>query len=93
MRLPWLRSDGRGDKAAPPGMGRRLARRLTLAAGLLALPLLLSGCVVAPAPGYYAPPRASVYVAPRPYYAPYYRPYGYGGWYRPYGYGWGWRRW
>lgn len=49
---------------------------------LLLLPVLamLSGCVVAPAPGYYARPYAApppVYV--RPYYA------------RPYGYGW--RRW
>ena len=41
----------------------------------------LGGCYVAPAPGYYRPPAASVYVAPRPYY-PAYRPYGYG-------YGWG----
>ena len=52
---------------------------------LLLLPVLalLSGCVVAPAPGYYARPYAAppppVYV--RPYYA------------RPYGYGYGWRRW
>jgi len=53
---------------------------------LLALSLIvtLGGCVVAPAPGYYARPT---YVAPAPYYA---RPYGY---YRPYGYGPGWRRW
>ena len=53
--------------------------------------LTLGGCAVypaAPAPyGYYAPPAASVYVAPRPYYS---RPY-YG--YRPYYWGWGWRRW
>ncbi|MBX6743884.1 MAG: hypothetical protein IRY87_17755 [Acetobacteraceae bacterium] len=59
-------------------------RRLRI---LLLLPLfaVLSGCAVYPAPGYYAPPAASVYVAPRPYY---YGPH----YYRPY-YGWGWRRW
>ena len=67
-------------------------RRLSF---LLLLPLLmaLGGCVAYPAgPGYYGPPAASVYVAPRvaprPYY---YRPYGYGYAPRPYGYGW--RRW
>jgi hypothetical protein len=58
-------------------------RRLHLLVLIPAL-ALLSGCVVAPVPGYYAPPAARVYVAPRPY--PYY--------YRPhYGYGYGWRRW
>lgn len=44
-------------------------RTLPLAVLLLAA-LALPGCVVAPGPGYYAPPAASVYVAPRPY--PYY---------------------
>jgi hypothetical protein len=78
---------------------------------LLLVPLLaaLGGCTVYPAgSAYVGPPPASVYVAPRPYYAPAprygygYRPYGYG--YRPYGYrpyghghghgyGHGWRRW
>ncbi|MBK1662055.1 hypothetical protein [Paracraurococcus ruber] len=64
---------------------------------LLALLAALGGCAVYPAgPGYYSPPAASVYVAPRPYYyAP--RPY-YGGWgarpYGGYGYGYGgYRRW
>lgn len=62
---------------------RRLRPVLTLAA-VLALPAALSGCYVAPAPGYYSPPPVygGVYVAPRPYY------YG-----RPYYGGWGWRRW
>jgi hypothetical protein len=63
-----------------------LPRLLTLAA-LVLLPLGLSGCVVAPAPGYYRPPpvTAGVYVAPRPY--PYaYRPYRYGWGPRPYPY-------
>lgn len=47
----------------------------------------LSGCYVAPAPGYYRPPvvATGVYVAPRPYY-PAYRPYGYGYGYGRYGY-------
>jgi hypothetical protein len=37
-------------------------------AALMLLPFSLSGCVVAPAPGYYRPPVATgVYVAPRPY--------------------------
>ena len=46
----------------------------------------LSGCYVAPAPGYYRPPpvAAGVYVAPRPY--GYYRPPGYGYGYGRYGY-------
>jgi hypothetical protein len=51
---------------------------------LLLLPVLalLSGCVVAPAPGYYG----RGYVAPPPVYArPYYA--------RPWGYGYGYRRW
>jgi hypothetical protein len=61
---------------------------------LLMLPVLaaLGGCAVYPAGPAYYPPAASVYVAPRPYYAP--RPYGYGGYgYRPYGYGYRYRRW
>ena len=62
-----------------------MLHRLLPPCGLALLAFGLSGCVVAPAPGYYAPPpvSASVYVAPRPYYyyRPYYRPYG---WYRPY---------
>ena len=66
---------------------------------LLLVPLLaaLGGCAVYPAGPAYYPPAASVYVAPRPFYAP--RPYGYGygygGYgYRPYGYGYGgYRRW
>ena len=41
----------------------------------------LGGCVAYPATPAYYPPAASVYVAPRPYYAP--RPYGYGYYYRP----------
>lgn len=53
-------------------------RSLPLAAALLAV-LALPGCVVAPAPGYYRPPAAGVYVAPRPY--PY---YGAPRYYRPY---------
>ncbi|MBX9697837.1 MAG: hypothetical protein K2X74_00315 [Acetobacteraceae bacterium] len=62
-----------------------MARRLLTIAALGLLPFALSGCVVAPAPGYYRPPTASVYVAPRPYY---YRPYGYGyGYGRGHGYG------
>jgi hypothetical protein len=60
-------------------------RRLRLLFLILAL-APLGGCVVAPAPGYYAPPAASVSVAPRPY--------GYGYYRRPhYGYGPYWRRW
>jgi hypothetical protein len=59
--------------------------RLTVPLGLAAA--AFGGCVVAPAPGYYAPrpAYASVYVAPRPYYYrsyPYYRPY----YRRPWGY-------
>ena len=62
---------------------------------VLLLPMLaaLGGCAVYPAGPAYYPPAASVYVAPRPYYAP--RPYGcgYGGYgYRPHGYGYGYRR-
>ncbi|MCB4825042.1 hypothetical protein [Roseicella aerolata] len=74
---------------------------------LLLVPLLaaLGGCTVYPAgSAYIGPPPASVYVAPRPYYAPPprygygYRPYGYRPYgYRPYGYGYGYgyggRRW
>jgi hypothetical protein len=44
---------------------------------LLWAPLVLvglGGCVVHPAGGVYAPARAPVYVAPRPYYAPAPRP-------------------
>jgi hypothetical protein len=41
--------------------------RLLLLGALLLLPFSLSGCVVAPAPGYYAAPSAGVYVGPRPY--------------------------
>jgi hypothetical protein len=54
---------------------------------LLALSLLvtLGGCVVAPGPGYY---RGPAYVAPAPYYRPYYG----GGYYRPH-YGPRWGRW
>lgn len=64
---------------------------------LLLMPLLaaLGGCAVYPAGPAYYPPAASVYVAPRPYYAPRPYGYGYGGYgYRPYGYGYGgYRRW
>jgi hypothetical protein len=63
---------------------------------LLMLPVLaaLGGCAVYPAGPAYYPPAASVYVAPRPYYAPRPYGYGYGGYgYRPYGYGYGYRRW
>jgi hypothetical protein len=63
---------------------------------LLLVPLLaaLGGCAVYPAGPAYYPPAASVYVAPRPYYAPRPYGYGYGGYgYRPYGYGYGYRRW
>jgi len=63
---------------------------------LLLLPVLaaLGGCTVYPAAPAYYPPGASVYVAPRPYYAPRPYGYGYGGYgYRPYGYGYGYRRW
>ena len=65
---------------------------------LLLVPLLaaLGGCVAYPAGPAYYPPAASVYVAPRPYYAPRPYGYGYGGYgYRPhgYGYGYGYRRW
>ena len=56
--------------------------------GLLALPALLAGCAVYPAPpppppraAYYAPPPPPVYVAPSYAYPPPYRPYR----------GWGWR--
>ncbi len=61
---------------------------------LLLVPMLaaLGGCAVYPAGPAYYPPAASVYVAPRPYYAPRPYGYGYGGYgYRPYGYGY--RRW
>jgi hypothetical protein len=61
-------------------------RKLRFLLVLILLPLGLSGCVVAPAPGYYNRPYA--YVAPPPprryYYAPAPRPY-YG--YRPRYYG------
>jgi predicted N-acetyltransferase YhbS len=61
-------------------------RHCLLLLGLLLLPIGLSGCVVAPAPGYYARPGYynRPYYAPRPpaYYGrPYYgRPYGYRRW-------------
>jgi hypothetical protein len=71
-----------------------MSRRVLLLAALLLLPLGLSGCVVAPARGYYGgPPVVSggVYVSPRPYaYRPYLgRPY----YARPYYPGYSWRRW
>lgn len=52
-----------------------MRRLLTIATLVLALGGL-GGCVVAPAPGYYARPSVGVgvYAAPRPYYRPY-RPY------------------
>jgi len=55
-----------------------MPHRWLLLAGVLLATLGVSGCVVAPAPGYYrAPPvPAGVYVGPRPYYSGYYRHYG-----------------
>ena len=64
-----------------------MRRRLRLLVLALALAAPLGGCVVAPAPGYYAPPAASVYVAPRPYHYGQ-RYHGYGPYYGP-----RWRRW
>ena len=59
-----------------------MMRKLATIGLLCGATLGLSGCYVAPAPGYYRPPvvTGGVYVAPRPYY------------YRPYGYGWGYGR-
>jgi hypothetical protein len=48
-------------------------RRMILALALLVGMSGLGGCVVAPAPGYYGRPAYGAYVAPRPYYRPYYR--------------------
>ncbi len=60
--------------AAPERRSDAMIRILALGA-LLLLPLVLTGCAVAPAPGYYAAPTVGVYAAPRPYY---YRPYYWG---------------
>jgi hypothetical protein len=54
-------------------------KRYTACAALAATAVGLTGCYVAPAPGYYGP-RPYVYAAPAPaygYYHYYARPYGY----------------